>query len=287
MHIIDTFAQIAPIYADGGFDLARWRAYMARTYPAAQALCEEDLRACLSTGQVHWEDDYLPVLNTVFSDRPAAELAHSSFLQLTHGLQMRVLSAFSRAPECDIVLYLGLCNGAGWVTQLSGRTVVLLGLEKIVELRWNDLSSMKGLLWHELGHVYQQQFGVLKRHAPDSRSRFLWQFFTEGVAMVFEQELAGDASFFHQDKNGWKRWCDAHFAEILADFDADLPSMRRETQRWFGDWVRYNGQGDVGYYLGARFVRFALQKHPLDELIHFDIPQVAALWEEFRLSRGE
>ena len=36
-------------------------------------------------------------------------------------------------------------------------------LEKIMELGWCDTDAMIGLIVHELGHVYQSQFGVLHR----------------------------------------------------------------------------------------------------------------------------
>ena len=57
--------------------------------------------------------------------------------------------------------------------------------------------------------------------------------------------------------------------------------MTFTSQRWFGDWVRYEGRGDVGYYLGCRFVRFALRQLSFDELIRADLPLVSELWRSF------
>ena len=99
--------------------------------------------------------------------------------------------------------------------------------------------------------------------------------------MVFEQELAGQPDAFHQYDERWKDWCGAHFSEIVRDFNADLPSMTFAAQRWFGDWVRYCGHGDVGYYLGCRFVRFILQNHSFDEILSFEIDQVEAEYEKY------
>ena len=79
--------------------------------------------------------------------------------------------------------------------------------------------------------------------------------------MYFEQMLIGDPNYYHQNQDGWKSWCDDHFSEIKADFDRDLKTMASDSQRYFGDWVSYNGHGDVGYYLGCRFVRFILSAH--------------------------
>ena len=58
-------------------------------------------------------------------------------------------------------------------------------------------SEMKALILHELGHLYQEQYGVLRREFSTGRDRFLWQLFTEGIAMVFEQETVGDPQFYH------------------------------------------------------------------------------------------
>ena len=118
------------------------------------------------------------------------------------------MECFGHELEIDIVLYVGLCNGAGWVTNINGRDVILLGIEKILELNWYDEDSMRGLIYHELGHVYQMQYGVLEQESFDHRKNFVWQLFVEGIAMYFEQVLVGDKNYFHQDAEGWKQWCE-------------------------------------------------------------------------------
>lgn len=102
----------------------------------------------------------------------------------------------------EIVLYLGLCNGAGRVEKIDNKVYCLLGIEKILEPNWYDINSLYGLIYHELGHVYQNQYGVLKRNFNDNKKQFLWQLFTEGIAIYFEQTLIGDYEYYHQDKNG-------------------------------------------------------------------------------------
>ena len=57
--------------------------------------------------------------------------------------------------------------------------------------------------------------------------------------------------------------------------------MTFDNQRWFGDWVNYCGRGDVGYYLGCRFVRFILQSHSFDEILSFEIGQVEEQYQHF------
>ncbi len=281
MRIIDTYLDIPTAFENGSFSPARWQNYIDSAIPGARSMLETDAESVLAAGSFTWKKDYLPVLNALPGHAERCRTAHDSFLLVTEGLGQAIRDKFGRSMNVDVYLYLGLCNGAGWVTSLHGRTVVLLGLEKIVELDWCSLDDMRGLVWHELGHVYQGQYGVLERRYERAADQFLWQLFTEGVAMVFEQTLAGDEGYYHQDRDGWKAWCDEHFEDIKADFRRDLDSMTSAGQRWFGDWVRYRGHGDVGYYLGSRFVRYILTMHPFDDILRFDIGDVSRLFDMF------
>ena len=152
-----------------------------------------------------------------YSFTPLVENVHTD-RKLTKDLDAAIACRFHKTLDADLVLYLGLCNGAGWVTTVSGKTTILFGIEKIMELNWQDPGSMTGLIYHELGHVYQAQYGVLNRDGGSLEDQFLWQLFTEGIAMVFEQELVGDPDSFHQYNAGWKRWCRSHLDLIKRSF---------------------------------------------------------------------
>ncbi len=140
---------------------------------------------------------------------------------------------------------------------------------------------MRGLIYHELGHVYHKQFGLLQQLDEENARFFVYQLFVEGVAMYFEQSLARDFNYFHQDDNGWKKWCDENFEMILKDFQKDLPKMTRFNQRYFGDWTNYKGKADVGYYLGARFVRHLTEAYTFDDIINFNSELVYKLYSDF------
>ena len=273
MNIIDATKDILAAYEAGQFSLERWKNYMDSSVPQAKALCLHDMEDSIATG-LSWEADYLPVLNAVPQSSGKLKEIAQSFCQVTENLDGTISAKFGKSLDVDIILYLGLCNGAGWVTAVGGRTTVLLGVEKIIELDWCGVDAMNALILHELGHVYQAQYGVLHRKLDNARDQFLWQLFTEGIAMVFEQEIVGDPDYFHQDKAGWKKWCAQNAGLIRQSFCNDLDTMTRADQRYFGDWVRFNGYPDVGYYLGARFVRFLLGYDCFDRLISYDIDDV-------------
>ena len=281
MRIIDTYSAVLAAYEGTVFRFERWKSYIDSVLPGASSLFLSDVKQCLEAGGFSWEKNYLPVLNAVALHDELREQAHDSFCRATEYLERSLYDRFSKGLDVDIIFYLGLCNGAGWVTEYQGRTAVFLGIEKIMELNWCGINDMYGLIYHELGHVYQGQYGVLERTFPNDADRFLWQLFTEGIAMYFEQVLVGDPDYYHQDKDGWKTWCDDHFDEIKADFNRDLKAMPPASQRYFGDWVEYHGHGDVGYYLGCRFVRDILSAHEFDDIICFDIDTLTPLYERF------
>ena len=273
MNVIDTSAEMLSAYESGRFCMENWEEYMDKYVPGAKELNLEEMRETIAAGY-SWEEEFLPVLDACFADTAGREEAVRSFHRVTDHLDERFAACFGRTVDVDIILYLGLCVGAGWVTPVNGKTTVLLGLEKILELGWGDEDAMTGLIVHELGHVYQAQYGNLSLESGSSREQFIWQLFTEGIAMVFEQEVVGDRDYFHQDDGEWKEWCRRNARKIREAFFRDLDSMTDENQRYFGDWVQFEGHGDTGYYLGTLFVRFLLQEDTFDSLVRYGINEV-------------
>lgn len=280
VRIIDTYSQINALFENGTFHIEKWEKYINSIYEHSAHIIKDDLKEYFDSGNYTFEKDFLPVINAVY-ENPALDSLHDSFTAVTDQLNARILECFGSELNIEIVLYLGLGNAAGWVTNINGKDTVLLGVEKIVELNWQGVDAMRGLIYHELGHVYQKQHGVLKRHSDDKKRNYVWQLFTEGIAMYFEQVLVNDLTYYHQNTNGWRGWCDDNFGQILADFNRDLPTMNRTNQRYFGDWANYCGHGDVGYYLGARFVHYLAGKYGFGQLINLDIDTVYDLYMNF------
>ena len=279
MNAYDLTDRLAACYENGRFSLSKWRDYTDARTPGISQLCEADLRECLAAG-LSFEKDYHPVLGAVFENGAECREIAETYRRITGRLEDQIRCVFGKTVDADLVLYLGLCSGAGWATQLGGRPTVLLGIEKILELHWGDPDSMNALILHELGHLYQAQYGVLHREFPRGADRFLWQLFTEGIAMVFEQEILGDPRFYHQGRE-WASWCAENLSRIARGFSDALDTMTFETQRFFGDWVRFEGQPDTGYYLGARFIRSLLKKHRFDDLLSWEIGSVREAFLSF------
>lgn len=280
VHMIDASFEIYDSYENDMFSLQKWNDYMDRTIPYVKDKVLSDMQQSISP-EYSWEAYYLPVLNAVINEPENVRETAKIFRIITDGLEKKIIKKFGKTLDIDIILYLGLCNGAGWVTEIDGNTVILLGIEKILELKWNNIDDMTGLILHELGHAYQEKYGVLYRQYQVLSDQFLWQLFTEGIAMAFEQEILNDSDYYHQNKDGWKDWCDQNIRSIAVDFESDYQKMTRENQRYFGDWARYENHPDVGYYLGTRFVRFILEKEEFDHIIRYEIEDVKPAFYEF------
>ena len=277
--IIDTLGEIESIFENGTFCMEKWEQYINGIYDNSANVFKKDSNIYFGEKNT-FETELLPILNGVFKN-PTLELLHNSFVTVTDNLNERVIKGFGKELDVEIVLYLGLGNGAGWVTNINGKDTILLGIEKIVELNWQNPDTMRGLIYHELGHVYHKKFGRFYQKCKGTKRKFVWQLFTEGIAMYFEQVLVGDFSYYHQDIAGWKIWCDVNFKQILRDFYSDLQTVNRRNQRYFGDWVKYCGHSDVGYYLGTRFVHYLMNTYDFDELIVFDSDRVFDLYLKF------
>ena len=113
---------------------------------------------------------------------------------------------------------------------------------------------MAGLVYHELGHLWHFALRKTETALDSPASRGLWQLYTEGVAMYFEQLLWGDPIFYHQDRNGWLDWCKNNQGRLFREYLRRV-EVKESVREFFGDWYALEGHSDVGYYLGAVLAR--------------------------------
>lgn len=201
MKTVNTVPEILSTFPDSHFDKQRWRDYAGAIHPELPKLCEED------TAKYEFEKDVLPVIETVLGEPERIRNLGSRFERVVAELQERLPVLFDKECEVTVVLYLGLCNAAGWVTFLGGKKVVLLGVEKVLELNWDSEEKLKALLYHEIGHIWHEIYGNLEFPAHTQSRQSMLQLWQEGIAMVCEQILSKDERYYHQDENGWLAWC--------------------------------------------------------------------------------
>ena len=141
IRIIDTLSQIDSLFDNKKFNNEKWEIYINSIYDKSSDLFKNDLKEYLESGNFSYENDILPIIDAVYENESLQALKNS-FYKVTDCLNERIKDCFEHEVDVDIVLYLGLCNGAGWVTNINGQDVILLGIEKILELNWCDEDSM-------------------------------------------------------------------------------------------------------------------------------------------------
>lgn len=257
MKIINTCEKIKSVFSDG-FNMVKWRKYAREISKELPSKCENDSK------NYDFNNSVLPVIKDALNEEKI-DFVSKNFDTVIDALNENLSKLFDREPDINIILYLGLCNGAGWATSLNGKNTVLLGLEKIIELNWGDETNMRALILHEIGHLWHKLNGNL--YIPDftNRRKAIQQLYQEGVAMVCENILCDDNDFYHQDKDGWLDWCYKNENQIKREYLRRLDE-KESVQDFFGDWCSYNGHSDVGYFLGKRFVRYLMKKYTLKDI---------------------
>ncbi len=246
--IIDTYNGIEKCFVDSHFCKNQWNDYMDAYLPYARAMVEADC------SEYDFDRQVFPVLNNVFNNKDKLALAHGQFIKLTDNVENKIRMEFMTEIDVVVVFYLGLGNGAGWAVNIDGVQHVLLGAEKIIELGWYGEKEMKGLIYHELGHILHDSKKTTTQEITSQKDKALWQLYTEGFAMYCEQLLCNDKSFYHQDKDGWLNWCIVNRAELFREYIRVIEN-NESHQKFFGDWCSYHGVSDIGYYLGCELVK--------------------------------
>ena len=264
IEITDTWHEILKAFPDGRFDLGKWKEYAEKTASGLSEFILADSR------EYDFEKEILPVLHDLFEHLREAERAHQSFVSATNRLAERLKYEMQADLDCQVIFYLGLCNGAGWATMFQKKQVVLLGIEKIVELGWTDEKSMAALIYHELGHIWHTQNRNLQTKLHTPKEQALWQLYTEGMAMYFEQLMCEDINFYHQDRNGWLSWCVRNRTHIAREWIRKIDSDA-DVNDFFGDWNSFEGYSDTGYYLGAEVIHILSEKKSLKELANVEL----------------
>lgn len=259
MRMIDTYTDVLSLFYGKRFDLSVWREYAHSISPSLATLAEADAAVYEMATQV------IPVIERATDNLTKLEETHASFVKATTHLSRRVVDVLGADLDVDLILYLGLCNGAGWATSLDGRKVVLLGLEKIIELDWCDAEKMTSLIYHELGHLWHEALGNLHHTSEVLLEQSVWQLYQEGVAMYCEQLLCGDLTGFCRHDAAWLSWCKEHKDALFAAYVRRI-DQEESTQDFFGDWCSYQGHSDIGYYLGCELVKSLLPTHSLNEI---------------------
>lgn len=267
LKIIDTYNEIFKSYENDIFNKALWDNYVVSVFPGLKELVEQDFSRISD-----YKDKIYEILNHIPQNIKSADIAHQSFVNATKNLSNEIKSTFDVDLDVTIILYLGLGNAAGWATTIKNRKVILIGLEKIVELGWYSKNDMQDLIYHELGHIYHSIFEH-KELFMNKRKQAIQQLYREGIAMTFEQTLCNDVNRYHQNINGWLHWCIDNDKLIKTEYLKRIQN-KKSVQDFFGDWCSFMDHSDVGYYLGTAFIKFLMKDYSLKEIASMKLNEV-------------
>ena len=274
LKILDTYNDIFKSYENCVFNKALWDSYAISAFPGLKHKVEKDFSRVSE-----YKDKIFAILNDVPKKIEATETAHQSFIIVTENLSNEIKHKFNIDLDVTIILYLGLGNAAGWATTIKNQRVVLIGLEKVVELGWCSEKEIQVLIYHELGHIYHSLFEH-KNYLINNRRKGIYQLYSEGIAMVFEQILCNDTDYYHQNTNGWLDWCKENENLIKAEYLKRIKN-KESVQDFFGDWRSFMGYSDVGYYLGTAFVRLLMNDYSLQEIASMKLNSVLKHFYKF------
>jgi len=211
----------------------------------------------------------LPYLN----DRlPAMKEAHAGLVESCSSLLDLAQERVEFDADLLFVIYVGLGNGAGWVTAYAGKPAILFGLENIAECQYETQPTLSGLIAHELGHIshfhWRAENGLTNGAGP------WWQLYTEGFAQRCEHEIL-DQDLWHMkatrsDKN-WLSWCKENKAFLAREYLHAI-GEGKPVNSFFGSWYDIHNRKETGYYLGHEIIKELQKNIPFNQIALIDKP---------------
>lgn len=201
---------------------------------------------------------------------PAIENAYQNLGRIIEPIERRVRRALDFQDRVDYVLYVGLGNGAGWVTKYDGIWAVLFGLEGIVDSGFDEPDRLQGLVAHELGHVVH--FAQRESRGLSLGSGPWWQLYEEGFAQRCESVVLDGESWHMRRSNlddEWLAWCQENRAWLAAEFLRTV-DQEKSVRPFFGSWYELRGHKQTGYFLGHQVISHLLSSMSLNEIALLD-----------------
>jgi hypothetical protein len=175
--------------------------------------------------------------------------------------------ASQKLGTVDIIflIYVGIGCGAGWATRYMKKPACLLGLENIAELRWHSEKHVRGLLAHELSHLYHMVWRGEWENFEQAQQDPLFQLYIEGFAQRGEHIILESETWHEIEDEDWLNWCKENKSwlakEYLRRINEGLP-----VNDFFGSWLEIKGKKQTGYYLGYEFIRWLEKKYDLKKI---------------------
>lgn len=179
---------------------------------------------------------------------------------------------FINLKEFDftVVLYHGLHNGAGWATDYKNKPAILLGIEKIVQLGWNEQTALENLIHHELAHLIHANLRN-EDLEPYTNLVEMWinRLYIEGFATYFESKFSKSTR-----RDEWVQNCLNIETELKKEYKERLLQNPERCQDFYGDWYQVFELSDTGYFLGRQFIEKLLKQYTSIEVATLSIDTI-------------
>ena len=272
INIIDTFPAFEKYwrqYRDSSTN-AQVNAWVSEYMVNWPALLKKQIKQYQSEG-IDWKKVARERVFPNLEERlPEMRLARKRLLEESQKIIRRAQLRFNDRHSLYVIIYVGIGLGAGWATTYVKSPALLFGLENIAEEGWTDKSEVRGLITHELGHLFHSFWreSVGKRF----RSGPLWDLYTEGFADRFEQLLEdNENSHIAKDSDGqeWLDWCQENRQWIASEILKRL-ERKGDLRTFFGSWYKIRGHSQIGYFMGSELIKEFEKYYPLKKIATLD-----------------
>ncbi len=196
------------------------------------------------------------------------EEARNNLLELCPIIYSKAQQVLNIDTDILFVIHVGIGCGAGWATTFHSKPAILFGLENIAECGWSDISAIRGLISHELGHMIHYHWRA--QNNKEIGTGAWWQLYEEGFAQYCET-LINESHMWHQATadNNWLEWCQSHKSWLAAKFLKTV-SDDESVNPFFGSWFTIEGKSETGYFLGYEVIKEVEKEYSLREIALLD-----------------
>lgn len=222
-----------------------------------------------------YNDDWHKYLDVpIQRDLEELKLAHDKLIKAIPKVEEKIKEFFSIGEGYYIVIYVGLGNGAGWVTEFKEKPAILFGLENIAELKWFD--KVGGLIAHEFGHLIH--WILRKENIEKLEEEQIFWLYTEGFAQRIEDSIFEKP--WHLGDEKWFKWCEENEKLITKEFLKCIEE-KKPLNPFFGSWFEVFEKKFLGYYLGHKFILWLEEGFSLEEIAKLEKEKIRGKIFEF------
>lgn len=213
--------------------------------------------------------------------------AHKNIIKQYKYVIEKFKNVFSIDIDINIVIYLGLGNGAGWATYYQGLPSVLLGLENIVDLNWVDEDTIYALISHELCHLAHESIRgknngiiIMEQKLKHNSDIALWNLYEEGFAQRCEQLIIGKEIYHQKEGHNWHKWC-IYNKHKLCQLYLKCIEENKPVKKFYGTWYSIEGYSETGYFLGCEFIKELQHNMNIREIALLDFEKIKQLVTDY------